>query len=255
MTTPLNVMQWGDPAAQKTAVALHGITANGGAFAKPARLMAQRGWRVLAPDMRGHGESPCGDGSFSTAALLGDFAQSIPTEPDLLIGHSFGGYLAQVGVLEGVFRPRALALEDPVSHFANKQTPTGMLAWDKVHLPRTIEGLMALNPKWNRLDAAWKLVSLEQIDFDNAIAAFAGNAPWDLRPMATNIAGMQPTMWILPEVSRFVPIEDQARLMRDVGEGSMRIIPDVGHSIHRDAAELFIDIVYRLSERGGDGER
>jgi pimeloyl-ACP methyl ester carboxylesterase len=203
--------------------------------------------------MRGHGESPCGDGSFSTAALLGDFAQSIPTEPDLLIGHSFGGYLAQVGVLEGVFRPRALALEDPVSHFADKQTPTEMLAWDKANLPRTIEGLMALNPKWTRLDAAWKLVSLEQIDFDDATAAFAGNAPWDLRPMAAKVAAMQPTMWILPTVSRFVPSEDQARLMREVGRGSVTVVPDVGHSIHRDATELFVDIVLQLSERGGCG--
>ena len=45
---PLNVMRWGDPAAEKTVVALHGITANGGAFAAPARLLAARGWRVLA---------------------------------------------------------------------------------------------------------------------------------------------------------------------------------------------------------------
>ena len=252
MTAPLNVMRWGDPTAPKTAIALHGITANGGAFARPARLMAERGWRVLAPDMRGHGESPRGDTSFSTAALLADFPQSVPTEPDLLIGHSFGGYLAQMGVLQRVFRPRALALEDPVSHFADKQTPTAMLAWDKMHLPRTIEGLMTLNPKWTRLDAAWKLVSLEQIDFDNATAAFAGNAPWDLRPVAAKIAATQPTMWILPEVSRFVPSDDQARLVREVGEGSVSIVPNVGHSIHRDAAELFVDIVIQLSERGTD---
>ena len=103
MIAPLNLMQWGDPAAKKTAVALHGITANGGAFARPARLMAERGWRVLAPDLRGHGESPRGDGDFSTAALLQDLAHVAPTAPDLLIGHSFGGYLAQAGVLQDSF--------------------------------------------------------------------------------------------------------------------------------------------------------
>jgi pimeloyl-ACP methyl ester carboxylesterase len=248
MTASLNVMQWGDPAAPKTAVAFHGITANAGAFARPARRMAQRGWRVLAPDLRGHGESPRGAGDFSTAALLGDLARAVPTAPDLMIGHSFGGYLAQVGVLQGLFRPRALALEDPVSHFADKRTPTEMLAWDEANLPRTIDGLIALNPKWSRLDAAWKLLSMEQIDFRDATAAFAGNAPWDLRPEAAKLASMQPTVWILPQVSRFVPSEDQARLLLDVGQRSLAILPDVGHSIHRDAVETFVDIVLSLDK-------
>jgi pimeloyl-ACP methyl ester carboxylesterase len=253
MIAPLNLMQWGDPAAKKTAVALHGITANGGSFARPARLMAERGWRVLAPDLRGHGESPRGDGDFSTAVLLQDLAHVAPTAPDLLIGHSFGGYLAQAGVLQGLFRPRALALEDPVSHFADKQTPAKMLAWDEAHLPRSVDGLIKLNPKWSRLDAAWKLVSLEQIDFKDATTAFAGNAPWDLRPEAVRLARLQPTLWLLPTVSRFVPDEDQARLLREVGEASVAVIADVGHSIHRDAVELFVDAVLRLAEGEGAG--
>ena len=57
MIAPLNVMRWGDPGASKTAVALHGITANGGAWSRPGRLLAAKGWHVIAPEMRGHGES------------------------------------------------------------------------------------------------------------------------------------------------------------------------------------------------------
>jgi pimeloyl-ACP methyl ester carboxylesterase len=240
-------MRWGEPSATKSVVALHGITANGGAFARPARLLSERGWLVLAPDMRGHGESPRGDGDFSTKALLADLAASVPTAPDVLIGHSFGGYLAQVGVLIGVFRPRALVLEDPVSHFADQATPAAMLAWDEANLPRRIEGLLELNPKWSRLDAAWKLVSLEQISFKDATVAFAGNAPWDLRPDAAKVSAAQPTIWVMPKESRFVPAEDQERLRRDVGEGCLVIVDDVGHSVHRDAVELFVAIVERAS--------
>jgi pimeloyl-ACP methyl ester carboxylesterase len=123
-----------------------------------------------------------------------------------------------------------------------------MLAWDEAHLPRDIEGLLRLNPKWSRLDAAWKLLSLEQIDFKDATAAFAGNAPWDLRPRAAEIAAKQPTAWVLPEVSRFVPAEDQARLRSEVGARAMFVLPGVGHSVHRDAPEAFVDIVMQLSE-------
>lgn len=247
MIVSLNVMRWGDPLATKTVVALHGITSNGGAFARPARLLSERGWLVLAPDMRGHGESPRGDGDFSTEALLADFAASVPTAPDVLIGHSFGGYLAQAGVLRKVFHPRALVLEDPVSHFADRAIPAAMLAWDEANLPRTIEGLLQMNPKWARLDAAWKILSLEQINFKDATAAFARNAPWDLRPDAAEVAALQPTVWVMPRESRFVPAEDQERLRRDVGAGRLVIFDDAGHSVHRDAVELFVDIVERVS--------
>jgi pimeloyl-ACP methyl ester carboxylesterase len=244
----LNVMRWGDPGADRTMVALHGITANAGAMCEPARRLADRGWQVLAADMRGHGESGRGDGDFSFDALLSDFQESLPAEADVLLGHSFGGTLAQLGVLRGMFRPRALVLEDPVSVFADKETPLSMLNWDEANMPTTIEGIRKLNPGWSALDAAWKLVSLQQIEFDDARAAFAGNAPWDLRAEAGKIAKMLPTVWVLPEISRFVPDADVARLRNEVDERSLVVMPDVGHSVHRDATDAFVDIVERLAE-------
>jgi pimeloyl-ACP methyl ester carboxylesterase len=250
----LNLMRWGDRDAPKTVVALHGITANAGAMTEPARLLAACGWQFIAPDMRGHGESSRADGDFSFTRLLADFVENVPVEPDVLIGHSFGGTLAQLGVLSGDFRPKALLLEDPVSHFADKATPKAMLDWDEANLPRGIDGLLELNPGWSRRDAAWKLLSLEQIDFDDARAAFSGNAPWDLRPHAAEIAARLPTVWVLPEQSRFVPPEDIARLRREAGDRSVVVMPGVGHSIHRDATEAFVNIVEKLGARTWFGQ-
>ena len=101
----------------------------------------------------------------------------MPLEPDVLIAHSFGGTLAQFGIMRKDFRPKSLLLDDPVSHFPDAETPTAMLNWNEANLPRDIDGLLALNPRWSRLDAAWKLLSLVQVDFDDARAAFTGNAP------------------------------------------------------------------------------
>ena len=246
--TPLNVMRWGAPSAERTCVALHGITANAGAFTQPAHRLAALGWQVLATDMRGHGESGRGDGDFSFASLIGDIVEAVPSTPDLLIGHSFGGTLAQLSVLQGLIRPKALVLEDPVSFFADKATPAAMLTWDQQNLPSSVEGLLSLNPGWSRRDAAWKLLSLEQIDFDDARDAFAGNAPWDLRPHAATLAAKVPTVWILPVVSRFVPSGDQVRLRAEVGDRAVVSLPDVGHSVHRDAPDLFVDIVTALAD-------
>tara|TARA_Y100001970_G_scaffold264866_1_gene351880 strand:+ start:1054 stop:1803 length:750 start_codon:yes stop_codon:yes gene_type:complete len=244
----LNVMQWGDSKAAKVVVGLHGITANAGAMTEPARMLANKGWKFVAPDMRGHGESTRSNGDFSFDSLIADFASNIPLEPDVLIGHSFGGTLAQIGVLQGVFKPKSLVLEDPVSYFPDKQTPLDMLAWDEDNLPHDIEGLISMNPKWSRLDAAWKLLSLEQVDFDDARSAFAGNAPWDLRDSAIDLMKITPTIWVLPEDSRFVSVDDKKKLEQDLGTDAIYVIPNVGHSIHRDDTELFVEIVEKISE-------
>lgn len=241
-------MQWGDSKAAKVVVGLHGITANAGAMTEPARMLANKGWKFVAPDMRGHGESTRSNGDFSFDSLIADFASNIPLEPDVLIGHSFGGTLAQIGVLQGVFKPKSLVLEDPVSYFPDKQTPLDMLAWDEDNLPHDIEGLISMNPKWSRLDAAWKLLSLEQVDFDDARSAFAGNAPWDLRDSAIDLMKITPTIWVLPEDSRFVSVDDKKKLEQDLGTDAIYVIPNVGHSIHRDDTELFVEIVEKISE-------
>tara|TARA_B100000315_G_scaffold239117_1_gene257577 strand:+ start:239 stop:1000 length:762 start_codon:yes stop_codon:yes gene_type:complete len=242
----LNVMRWGTANDRNLIVGLHGITANAGAMTEPARMLASRGWHFIAPDMRGHGESTRANGNFSFESLLADFAENIPPEPDLLIGHSFGGTLAQLAVLRGILRPKSLLLEDPVSYLDDKETPTEMLAWDEENLPRNMDGLQKLNPQWSRLDASWKLLSLEQINFDDARSAFVGNAPWDLRPHVTELVAKVQTVWVLPEESRFVSLEEKTRLRQMAPDRAVVVLPDVGHSIHREDTQAFVEIAERL---------
>jgi pimeloyl-ACP methyl ester carboxylesterase len=245
----LHYRTWGADDAP-VCVALHGITANTGAWTLIGPRLAQVGLRVIAPDLRGHGDSPA-DGRFDTANLLADLTEVIPRDPALLIGHSFGGYLAQRAVLDGVLQPKALLLEDPVSHQPSYEIAAGMLAHDRAHLPRSVDGILEANPGWSRLDAAWKVLSLEQVNWAGAEAAFAGNAPWDLRDEAATVAELVPTVWMLPGESRFVPVDDLRRLHADVGETSVVVAAAAGHSIHRDEADLFLDTVRALLLRAG----
>ncbi|WP_069816407.1 alpha/beta fold hydrolase [Streptomyces sp. TP-A0874] len=239
---PLNVAAWGRP-GDPVCLCLHGITSNAASWTAVGPRLAALGLRVLAPELRGHGESPKPAGGYDTGTLLADLGAVVPDGMDVLIGHSFGGYLAQEGVLRGLFRPRAMVLEDPVSHQPDREVPTAMLEWDRTNLPRDIDGLLALNPGWSRLDAAGKLLSLEQTDWDAARAAFAGNAPWDLRESAAEVARHVPTRWLLPGESRFVPAADAESLVAAVGPEAVVTVPEAGHSIHRDALDTFVTVV------------
>lgn len=247
-TVWLNRASWGRP-GDPLVVCLHGITSNASSWTDAGPRLAELGFHVLAPELRGHGESPRPATGYDTATLLADLRRVLPAAMDVLVGHSFGGYLAQEGVLRGVFRPRALLLEDPVSHQPDAATPTAMLEWDRLNLPRTVEGILELNPGWSRKDAAGKILSLEQVHWDGARAAFAGNAPWDQRPAAARIAARQPTAWLLPGTSRFVPAEDVAALVGAVGQDSVVTVEKAGHSIHRDDLGAFTALVERLHRK------
>ncbi|HEX2903616.1 MAG TPA: alpha/beta fold hydrolase [Jatrophihabitans sp.] len=75
-------------------VLVHGMVSDSTTFTRPAQLLAARGFRVIAPDLLGHGRSskPATGGY-----LLPDFAASVAglldelgTGPVTLVGHSLG---------------------------------------------------------------------------------------------------------------------------------------------------------------------
>jgi lipase len=111
MTRALHVETWGDPDAPRV-VCLHGVTGHGGG----ARRLAE-GWlgdyRVLAPDLLGHGSSPY-EPPWSIAEHLDLLAGCVGSQPAAAwIGHSFGGRLALEIVARHPGRVERLVLLDP----------------------------------------------------------------------------------------------------------------------------------------------
>jgi pimeloyl-ACP methyl ester carboxylesterase len=245
----LNVRTWG-PEGAPECLLLHGITSNAGSWTSVGPELARRGLRAIAPELRGHGESPRGE-DYQTATLVQDLLESVPAEPALVVGHSFGGYLAQWAILRGLLRPRSTLLEDPVSVQPNQESPLASLDTDEHGIERSVAGILAREPRWSGVDAAWKVLSLEQVDWDGARRAFAGNAPWDLRADAVTVARQAPTIWVVPGVSRFVPEPDVTALRLAVGDDRVVVVPDVGHSIHRDDLPLFLSVVTGLLQEAG----
>jgi lipase len=86
----LELHAWGDRSSPRI-VCLHGVTSHGRHFARLAERLA--GFRVLAPDLLGHGGSPY-EPPWSIAAHVETVLDSVGDEPATWIGHSFGGRVA-----------------------------------------------------------------------------------------------------------------------------------------------------------------
>jgi pimeloyl-ACP methyl ester carboxylesterase len=94
----LCLCSWGEESAPLI-LYLHGILEQGAAWQEVAVPLASRGYRVVAPDFRGHGRSahvPPGC-SYNLLDLLGDvdaIASQLAARPFILVGHSLGSLVA-----------------------------------------------------------------------------------------------------------------------------------------------------------------
>jgi len=96
-------------------VLLHGLSSAGGHYENLAPTLVADGWRVIAPDLRGHGDSPRAPGTYMIAEYAADIEALLESigEAVVLAGHSLGGAIA---VYLAGLRPdlvRAAFAEDP----------------------------------------------------------------------------------------------------------------------------------------------
>ena len=92
----LHYVDWGNPEAPKL-ILQHGGRDHGRSWDWVAQELA-RDWHVIAPDLRGHGDSAWApDGNYEMNAFVYDFAQLVHTlgqDEVTIVGHSLGGNIA-----------------------------------------------------------------------------------------------------------------------------------------------------------------
>jgi lipase len=110
----LQLHVWGDPSAPPV-VCVHGVNAHGRRFRKLAEERLARRFRVLAPDLRGHGGSEW-DPPWTMATHVHDLLETLDDagvrEADW-IGHSYGGRLVLELAALDANRVRRAVLLDP----------------------------------------------------------------------------------------------------------------------------------------------
>lgn len=104
-----------DQGAGPVVVLLHGFPLSRAMWAEQIKALSGS-YRVIAPDLRGHGESPAPEGAYTMEAMADDVVELLDdlgvTEPVALGGLSMGGYVTLALALKHPDRVRAVMLLD-----------------------------------------------------------------------------------------------------------------------------------------------
>lgn len=95
---------------ERVALLLHGLASDSRVWYALVPTLQEHGYRVIAPDLAGHGGSPKSP-SYSSERWAGDVRASVLQTPDLIIGHGLGAVVA--ARLADAYRPERLVLLDP----------------------------------------------------------------------------------------------------------------------------------------------
>lgn len=112
---------WG-PGDGQTICLLHGGGQTRHSWKAAGQTLGQYGYRTLAYDARGHGDSSWSpDGEYSESALVADLSDVVAElsvdRPCVLVGASMGGIAALAAVGQNIVPARALVLVDVVPQF------------------------------------------------------------------------------------------------------------------------------------------
>jgi pimeloyl-ACP methyl ester carboxylesterase len=237
--------EWGSPAAPPL-VLVRGITGSSLSWARVAPLLARR-FRVIAVDLKGHGDSDRGDDyAFADQAReVAELCRALGLARVALVGHSWGGAVA-VRLATSTSLVERLVLEDPALGL------TGMPADDLAAVRKRCAASVGLSPAaarehtraeaahgWTDLDIAGKVDALLKANPAAVRAVFIENDPWDLHPLLSQLTCRTPA------AVRAAPAR---RHRRPSGQRSAqanphwRVVTIAGadHDIHRTRFEAFM---------------
>jgi pimeloyl-ACP methyl ester carboxylesterase len=208
--------------------------------------LAERGWSVLALDLRGHGSSPAGvsDG-LPLEVLAADVAETAGPGPvDLLVGHSLGALTALALLAREPAFALRLVLEDPPA--------AATLDWEQMAADLEADArkartapdelaaeLAAENPRWTEEDVRGKLADLTECDAAEIAAALRAGLDYDLPAMLAAVR--VPTLLVLgtEEAGSALAGAERAAVVAALGNGRPVVLP-AGHSVHRDAFDAYL---------------
>ena len=266
---PLNVVEWGDPAAPPL-ILQHGGRDHARSWDAVAAAFADT-HHVIAPDLRGHGDSGwSGDGAYDMTDFVLDFACIVDTlglPPCPIIGHSLGGNV--VTRFAGLYPDRVTRLISIEGLGPSPELAARYAARDEVErlreiiearvkyaarVPRRFPDLASLTARMQEGDKRLSHAQAEHLarhaaraDADGGLVIKHDPAGYDAPPFDISIDGKHrlwgaitcPVLLVygLESWASNPAVDGRAAFFRDA---RVELFEEAGHWVHHDRLDDFI---------------
>ena len=230
----LNTREWGG--GDRVALLVHGIMSDSRTWRRVGPALAERGYHVIAVDLRGHGASGRAE-EYTPASYADDLVETLPQGAELALGHSLGG-MALAGAVDRLL-PRRAVFSDPAWTLGRSSTDGSEPDFDPAVFVQFAaqadhDTVAAMNPRWEEADVQVELETLAVWDGNTALAlsGLVAQATLPDRPVV-------PSLVQLADPSFLISSADAETLR---GRGfEVRTVAGAGHTIHRDDFDGFIN--------------
>jgi 3-oxoadipate enol-lactonase len=259
-------LSWGDESA-RTVVLLHGVGGGreswGDALSGTGAAIAQAGFRAIAVDLPGYGDSPTIEPydlrgmAMAVVALIDRLGNHVSERSVALVGHSMGGMVAQELMAWAPQRVRALLLTGTSPAFGRKDG-----AWQQEFLAQRLAPLdagqgmarlapgLALGMAAPRAPhdavarAALLMASVPEATYRQALAAIAG---FDRRELLADLK--LPVLCLAGAEDRNAPPAVMQQMAARIACAEYVCLPGVGHLSHMEAPQAVNPVLVDFLQR------
>jgi pimeloyl-ACP methyl ester carboxylesterase len=199
-----------------------------------------QGWRRIAPDLRGLGESDAPDLGYSMATYAADLSallDALGVPEVVLCGLSMGGYIAFEMLRAHRHRVRALVL---VSTRAENDSAEARKGRDHAAAMARERGAEAIAE--SMLSRMLAPASLHHGEITSRVRSLMAGAPVpgivgalsamrdrpDSTPLLADLTGL-PTLILAGESDQLIPLTDATRMHDAMAKSVLKVIPNAGH--------------------------
>lgn len=247
MTVPVVLPRraWGDPAAPRHALLVHGLGSSGALMWRYGVALADAGWHAVAVDLRGHGAAPRAL-DYTLAAYAADVADVRRDDDhawDAVIGHSLGGAAAVSAAAADPGWTRRLVLIDPAISLSDPDRETVRASLAQAFADASVEAVRAEHPDWHPQDVELKALAVQSASAWAVEQTSAQNPVWDVRADAARVVTPTHVIGADPDFgSIFTGALADEVLANPVMR--MSVVEGAGHSPHRDKPEETIAALF-----------
>ena len=253
--------------AGPTLLLVHGTGAATHSWRALAPLLAAH-FRVLAPDLPGHGFTESADAERMSlpgmADSLGALLQALDFRPEIVAGHSAGAAILARLCLDGRITPRILislngallplgGLRNPVFSpltrlFVSNPFVPRLFAWQASD-PAVFGRMM--DQTGSRIDAAGSDFYRRLAGKPRHVAAALDMmARWDVRELERDLPGLKtPLALVSGEQDRMIPPSHAADVQRLLPAALRIDLPGLGHLAHEEKPAELAALIESLAER------